>query len=297
MPATAPDKSTTGHAEAARSDPSHVTVAATKPGGPPPGSTATTLTDQPAEDRSTPDPAVDRLGGRRFRPRRTQLQRSMRPLGVVVRGIRGKDPPQMTLAEDQHADRGRGTRGRRREGGADRDRAGEDPGVAVVEGQGPASSAAPAHGVGPADGLRPPFLLLPVGPRVGRRVLENLRVRAVAIWIWLNGHSWAQRQCTRLGIGYAAMENGFRTCGDPDRLQQICDRLGPGAVKNFFWRWQRRAARRGPRAGPVPGSAHCQRRHCPRTRAHEDQRPGEAGPGRAAHAANLGRKVLIRVGD
>ena len=30
--------------------------AATKPGGPPPGSTATTLTDQPAEDRSTPDP-------------------------------------------------------------------------------------------------------------------------------------------------------------------------------------------------------------------------------------------------
>ena len=60
------------------------------------------------------------------------------------------------------------------------------------------------------------------------------------IWIWLNGHSWAQRQCTRLGIGYTAMDNGFRTCDDPDRLQRICDRLGPGAVKSFFWRWQRR---------------------------------------------------------
>jgi len=60
------------------------------------------------------------------------------------------------------------------------------------------------------------------------------------IWIWLNGHAWAQRQCARAGIGYIALDNGFRTCEDPDRLQRICDRLGPGAVKSFFWRWQRR---------------------------------------------------------
>ena len=26
----------------------------------------------------------------------------------------------------------------------------------------------------------------------------------------------------------------------PQALQRICDRLGPGAVKSFFWRWQRR---------------------------------------------------------
>jgi hypothetical protein len=60
------------------------------------------------------------------------------------------------------------------------------------------------------------------------------------IWIWLNGHSWAQRQCERIGIGYTTLDNGFRDCTDPDRLQRICDRLGPGAVKSFFWRWQRR---------------------------------------------------------
>ena len=60
------------------------------------------------------------------------------------------------------------------------------------------------------------------------------------VWIWLNGHSWAQRQCQRLGIGYTALDNGFRACDDPAALQRICDRLGPGAVKNFFWRWQRR---------------------------------------------------------
>ncbi len=60
------------------------------------------------------------------------------------------------------------------------------------------------------------------------------------VWIWLNGRSWAQRQCQRLGIGYAALDNGFRRCDDPEALQRIRDRLGPGAVKSVFWRWQRR---------------------------------------------------------
>ena len=60
------------------------------------------------------------------------------------------------------------------------------------------------------------------------------------VWIWLNGHSWAQRQCERLGIGYTALDNGFRDCEDPAALQRICDRLGSGAVKSFFWRWQQR---------------------------------------------------------
>jgi Cytochrome P450 len=53
------------------------------------------------------------------------------------------------------------------------------------------------------------------------------------VWIWLNGHTWAQRQCERLGIGYTALDNGFRDCEDPAALQRICDRLGSGAVKSF----------------------------------------------------------------
>jgi hypothetical protein len=36
------------------------------------------------------------------------------------------------------------------------------------------------------------------------------------------------------------MDNGFRDRTDPEGLQRICDRLGLGAVKSFFWRWQRR---------------------------------------------------------
>jgi hypothetical protein len=60
------------------------------------------------------------------------------------------------------------------------------------------------------------------------------------VWIWLNGHTWAQRQCERAGIGYTALDNGFASCDDPAALQRICDRLGSGAVKSFFWRWLRR---------------------------------------------------------
>jgi hypothetical protein len=60
------------------------------------------------------------------------------------------------------------------------------------------------------------------------------------IWIWLNGHEWAKRQCERAGIGYAALDNGFRSCTDPRALRRICDRCGAGAVKSFFWRWVHR---------------------------------------------------------
>jgi hypothetical protein len=60
------------------------------------------------------------------------------------------------------------------------------------------------------------------------------------IWIWLNGHDWAKRQCAKAGIEFTALDNGFRSCDDPVRLQHICDRLGSGAVHSFFWRWCRR---------------------------------------------------------
>jgi hypothetical protein len=60
------------------------------------------------------------------------------------------------------------------------------------------------------------------------------------IWIYLNGHEWAKRQLEKAGIRYEALDNGFRSCADPRALQRICDRLGAGAVRNFFWRWQAR---------------------------------------------------------
>ena len=44
-----------------------------------------------AQDRSTPNPAMDRLGNRRCRARRSQLHCPMRPRGVV-KSVRGAVP-------------------------------------------------------------------------------------------------------------------------------------------------------------------------------------------------------------
>jgi hypothetical protein len=56
------------------------------------------------------------------------------------------------------------------------------------------------------------------------------------IWLWLNGHEWAKRQLEETGIGYEALDNGFRTCQDAPALQKTCERLGPAAVQSFFAR-------------------------------------------------------------
>jgi hypothetical protein len=60
------------------------------------------------------------------------------------------------------------------------------------------------------------------------------------IWLYLNGHEWAKRQLEKAGIAYEALDNGFRSCADPVRLQQSCERFGAGVVKSFFWRWLHR---------------------------------------------------------
>src|SRR3954447_5333656 len=57
------------------------------------------------------------------------------------------------------------------------------------------------------------------------------------IKVWLNGHEWAKRQATKAGIGWTALANGFASCDDSDRLQAICDRLGPAQIQLFFDRW------------------------------------------------------------
>jgi hypothetical protein len=61
------------------------------------------LVDQAADNRSTSDPAVDRLGDGRFRTWRAQLQASVRPMSVVVHRIPGKHAAQVSFPEDQHS--------------------------------------------------------------------------------------------------------------------------------------------------------------------------------------------------
>ena len=55
--------------------------------------------------------------------------------------------------------------------------------------------------------------------------------------VWVNGHEWAKRQAARAHIDFSELANGFATCGDPIRLQAICDHFGPADVQGFFDRW------------------------------------------------------------
>jgi hypothetical protein len=55
--------------------------------------------------------------------------------------------------------------------------------------------------------------------------------------VWVNGHEWAKRQAQGAGLAYRELANGFAACADPERLQAICDRLGPADLQAFFDRW------------------------------------------------------------
>jgi len=58
--------------------------------------------------------------------------------------------------------------------------------------------------------------------------------------VCLNGHEWVKQQLRREGIAFESLDNGFRWCADPVRLQQVCDALGPSDVQAFFDRWVQR---------------------------------------------------------
>lgn len=58
--------------------------------------------------------------------------------------------------------------------------------------------------------------------------------------ICLNGHEWAKRQLQKKGIAFESLDNGFWQCQDPQRLQNICHRLGPQEIMSFLGRWQKR---------------------------------------------------------
>ena len=53
----------------------------------------------------------------------------------------------------------------------------------------------------------------------------------------INGHEWAKRQLEREGIAYEPLDNGFRACADPARLQTICDGLGPTQIEALLRKW------------------------------------------------------------
>jgi hypothetical protein len=55
--------------------------------------------------------------------------------------------------------------------------------------------------------------------------------------VWVNGHEWAKQQARRQGVAFTELANGFAGCDQPERLQAICDALGPTDLQRFFDRW------------------------------------------------------------
>src|SRR5688572_32141233 len=53
----------------------------------------------------------------------------------------------------------------------------------------------------------------------------------------LNGHEYAKCQLRREGIGFKALDNGFVSCENPERLQTICEEMGPQHIDGLLRRW------------------------------------------------------------
>ena len=70
-----------------------------------------------------------------------------------------------------------------------------------------------------------------------------IKVCSYAPWgikLCLNGHEWAKRQLDKRKITYEALDNGFLSCAAPEKLQQICDSLGPEQIEQVFQKWLKR---------------------------------------------------------
>jgi hypothetical protein len=74
--------------------------------------------------------------------------------------------------------------------------------------------------------------------------------------VCLNAHEWAKQQARKHGLAFESLDNGFRWCADPTRLQRICDRLGSDDVQRFFERWVRRLPWPLTRADRAAGYGH-----------------------------------------
>src|SRR3990170_810588 len=55
--------------------------------------------------------------------------------------------------------------------------------------------------------------------------------------VCFNGHEWAKQQLRQEGIGFAALNNGFLSCENPERLQVICHQLDAEKIQALFDRW------------------------------------------------------------
>lgn len=70
-----------------------------------------------------------------------------------------------------------------------------------------------------------------------------IKICSYAPWgikVCINGHEWAKRQIEKAAVRFEILDNGFLSCEDPKKLQEICDSLGSAQIDCFFRKWLRR---------------------------------------------------------
>jgi hypothetical protein len=75
-------------------------------------------------------------------------------------------------------------------------------------------------------------------PQWGPTFVKTVAYAPYGIWLYLNGHEWAKRQAEQAGVGFRALDNGFRDTDDAPALAAICARLSVADVEAFMARWE-----------------------------------------------------------
>lgn len=55
--------------------------------------------------------------------------------------------------------------------------------------------------------------------------------------VCFNGHEYVKQQLRQEGIGFEALQNGFLSCENPERLQALCHQLDAAKIQALFDRW------------------------------------------------------------
>ena len=79
-------------------------------------------------------------------------------------------------------------------------------------------------------------------PQWGPSFVKTNAYAPYPVWVYLNGHEWAKRQAAQQGVGFEALDNGFRSCADAGALAAICASLSDRDVHDVLRALDARAA-------------------------------------------------------
>lgn len=74
-------------------------------------------------------------------------------------------------------------------------------------------------------------------PEFGLFFIKVCTYMPFEVKVCFNGHEWAKQQLRKEGIAFEPLSNGFLSCANPTRLQDLCHQLNAARVQALFDRW------------------------------------------------------------